>query len=165
MTSNSVIKHSIMTAVAGAAFALSSPAMADIVPVNANSIQGQTVLFNQGVSTGTTVAGFTNQTNTGVTFTASGDTLRAQGGQALIEGALNTMTQSPNDTIGLDNLTLSLTGGGTFNDLEFNLFGGDATSVMFRLLDDQGMAFDFTRALTNGENFFGFQGINGQTIA
>lgn len=137
-------------------FALAaSPASATIILVNASSIQGENVLFNQGVTTGTTVGGFTNDTNTSVAFMASGDVLSARGGQARIEGA----------TAGLDNLMLSLTGGATFNDLEFNLFGGTATSVSFSLVDNMGEVFNFTQALTNGENFFGFQGIDGQTIA
>ena len=46
-----------------------------------------------------------------------------------------------------------------------NLFGGNATSVSFAITDDAGQVFNFAnQALKNGSNFFGFQGILGETI-
>jgi transposase-like protein len=49
--------------------------------------------------------------------------------------------------------------------LEFNLFGGTATSVTFSITDNEGQLFTFANlALGNGENFFGFQGIQNKTI-
>jgi hypothetical protein len=154
---------------AALSLALASPAAATIVIVDASSIQGENVLFNQSVQTGTSVQGFTNQSNTGVNFTGTtlggGNTIRASGGQARVEGSLNTATQNPNDTNLLTSLTFGLVGGVLFNDVEFNLFGGTATSASFTITDNEGQVFNFTNlALGNGSNFFGFQGINGESI-
>lgn len=147
---------------------VASPAAADIVMVSASSIQGDNVLFNMGVQTDTTVFGHT-QAGTDVAFTGTsnaGTTIRANGGQARIEGALDTSTPNPNDTFTLDSLSFDLVGGNTFNNLEFNLFGGDATAATFTILDNQGETTVFSgNALGNGSNFFGFQGINGQSIS
>lgn len=155
-----------ITAVIGAAVAV--PASATIVLVDASDIQGDNVLFNAGVQTGTEVFGAT-QAGTVVEFTGStvggGTTIRANGGQASVEGALDGATNNPNDTLALSSLNFGLIGGNTFNDLEFNVFGGGATSATFLLTDNEGTVFDFTRALGSGSNFFGFQGIDGQSIA
>jgi hypothetical protein len=158
------------TFLAASAFALAvvpAPAAADIVPIDASSIQGSNVLFQDDVQEGTSIIGMLNDDrNTRVTFSAGGDTLTAfSGGQARISGALDTSTNSPTDTIGLTDLTFSLTDGGTFNNLELNLLGGDATGVVFTLIDNMGDDFNFQYALGEGSNFFGFQGINGQSIA
>ncbi|MBU3077849.1 PEPxxWA-CTERM sorting domain-containing protein [Sphingomonas sp. XMGL2] len=155
-------------ALAAIATAAAAPASATIILVDASSIQGDNVLFNVGTQTGTTVNGFT-QGGTTVAFTGStvggGNIIRASGGQAQVEGALNGATPNPNDTLALSGLNFSLVGGNTFNDLEFNVFGGGATSATFVLTDDEGVVFNFVQALGNGSNFFGFQGIDGQTIA
>jgi hypothetical protein len=162
-----------LTLLAASALALAvvpAPAAADIVPVPATSIQGANVLFQDDVQEGTSIMGMLNDDrNTGVTFSAGGNVITSfSGGQARISGALDTSTNNPLDTMGLTNLMFSLTDGGTFNNLELNVFGGDADEVAFTLVDNMGDIFTgaaFTFALTNGENFFGFQGINGQSIA
>ena len=153
-----------------AAIALAAPASATITLVDASSIQGANVLFNTGTQTGTTVQGFTNTGNRAINFTGStvggGQVIRANGGQARIEGALDASTQNPNDTLLLDALEFELADGGLFNNLEFNLFGAGATasSATFALTDNMGELFTFTQALGNGSNFFGFQGVDGQSI-
>lgn len=143
-----------------------APAMADIIIVSPSSIQGQNILFNDGVQTGTTVNGFTNSTpSLGLDFTSGGAELRANGGQARIEGALDGSTQPPNDTVNLTQLFFELTDGGTFNELELRLFGGDATTASFTLVDDAGQVFTFANQAITGDGRFGFRGINGQSIA
>jgi len=146
-----------------------APAAASIMMVDASSIQGDNVLFNTGTQTGSSVIGHT-QSGTLVTFTGTtvggGTTIMANGGQARIEGALNTATQNPNDTLALSTLSFSLANNHTFNNLEFNVFGGGATAVSFLLTDNLGNPFSFlNEGLKNGSNFFGFQGINGESIA
>jgi hypothetical protein len=46
-------------------------------------------------------------------FTSGGATLRAHGDQARVEGALNTNTRPPNDTVNLTQFAFGLTNGGT----------------------------------------------------
>ncbi len=150
-----------------ASAAMASPASADIIQVSASSIQGANVLFNSGTQIGTTVTGLT-QLGTNVLFTGTtlggGNTLIADGGQARVEGALDTSTPNPNDTLLLNSINFSLAGGATFNNLEFNIFGGTATSANILITDNQGDVTPFTVSLGNGQNFVGFQGINGQSI-
>ena len=146
---------------------LGAPALADVVQVNPSSIQGREVLFTGGQQSGNSVNGHLNdQANTGVTFTGANNAiLRAAGGQSQVTGDLDTTTQPPNDTIDLGGLTFGLTDNSLFNDVEFSLFKGAASSVDITVTDDGGQVFSFTNlALTNGENQFGFQGINGQSI-
>ena len=144
--------------------------MATIVIVEASSIQGANVLFNAGVQTGTTVVG---QTQSGTTVNFKGTTtvsnvIRANVGQARVEGDLDTITATPNDTVGLTSLQFALASG-TFTNLEFNLFGAANGGIaFFEAIDDGGQLFNFNTAgytLGNGSNFFGFQGIDGQSIA
>jgi len=154
--------------VALVASAAATPASATIVMVDASSIQGANVLFNNGVQDGTTVFGHT-QGGTQVAFTGTttdSNIIEAEGGQARIQGAPDTTTNNPNDTFLLTSLNFGLVGGHTFNNLEFNLFGGDATSVSFAITDNNGTIWNFNnQALGNGSNFFGFQGISGESIA
>jgi len=143
-----------------------SPAYADIEMVDASSIQGANVLFNVGTQTGTTVNGFTNSSpSKQINFTSGGAVLRAQGGQARIEGDLNGATPNPNDTINLTQLQFELDDGGTFNNLEFRLFGGNATTASFSLTDDMGTVFTFNDVAISPSGFFGFRAVNGQSIA
>lgn len=147
-----------------AAAGVALPAQATIILVRSSLIQGENVLFNTGQQSATTVTGFTNQSTRLVDFTSS-STLRASGGQAKITGGLNAATNNPNDTVNFTNATIDLQDGGLFNDAEFSLFGGNATAVNFTAIDDMGEVFTFSNlALTNGQNQFGFQGINGETI-
>jgi hypothetical protein len=170
MSKLNLLARGLLTAVATSALTLTTPAAADIIPVPASSIQGENVLFNddKSVETGKEVDGVTNRSRAGVTFRST-ENLRAGGGQATITGDLDASTNSPTDTLGITNLSFEMTDGGTFNNLELNLLAGTATSVAFTLIDNMGQIFsgaDFTFALDgNGQNFFGFQGINGQSIA
>lgn len=146
---------------------LASPAFADVIRVSPSSIQGSEVLFNVGQQSGNSVNGFLNNSaNTSLTFTgAAGAILRASGGQSQITGDLNGGTPNPNDTIELNGLSFGLTDATTFNNVEFSLFKGSASAVNISVVDDGGQTFSFNNlALGNGENQFGFQGINGQSI-
>jgi hypothetical protein len=145
---------------------MAAPASADIVQVDASAIQGFNVLFNQGITSGNVVDGFlNNQANSRVLFTGTGGAiLRASGGQASISGDLNGGTPNPNDTIPLNGFSFGMQDNSTFNNVEFNLFGGSATSVNFAVTDDAGTVFNFSKPLGNGSNFVGFQAINGQSI-
>lgn len=158
-------QHYLTFGLALAGLAVVAPANATIIMVSASSIQGDNVLFNDGTQTGTTVSGFTNTTNRIVNFTGGGATLRAEGGQAKVTGDLDRSTRPPGDTINFDMLSFQLDTG-NFNDLEFNLSGGDATAVNFTVIDDDGVSFFFNGlTLGSGSNFFGFQGIDGESIA
>lgn len=146
---------------------LVSPAAADIVQVSASSIQGNNVLFNQGGQQNANIVNglLNNDASTQVDFQGSnGAILRASRGQASITGALDPSTNNPNDTIALNGFTFDLADGSTFNNAEFNLFGGSATGVNFTLTDNAGDLFNFSNALGNGSNRFGFQAIAGQSI-
>jgi len=146
--------------------------MAQVVMVDASSIQGANVLFNVGVQTGPLVVGHT-QGGTLVNFTGTttdSNVIRANGGQARVEGDLDTITAQPNDTLGLTSLMFSLATG-TFTNLEFNLFGSsDGGTAFFSGVDNLGNAFSFDNGgsgfdLGNGSNFFGFQGSGSTSIA
>lgn len=157
----------LLSTVAVAAGLAAVPASATIIIVDASSIQGENVLFNNGVQTGPSVTGST-QNGTTILFSGStlggGNLIRANGGQARVEGALDASTSNPNDTLLLSSLNFGSGSSATFNNLEFNLLGGTASGVNFALTDNAGEVFNFTRALGNGENFFGFVGIDGQSI-
>ena len=163
--------RALMVPAATIAFVTAVPASATIELVDASSIQGANVLFNNGSQTGTLVQGST-QSGTIVNFTGTtvggANIITANGGQARIEGDLDTSTNNPNDTLLLQTLSFGLDGGGTFNNLEFNLFNGGGTTgtVSFILTDNEGQTFNFDDlALGTGSNFFGFIGIDGESIA
>jgi hypothetical protein len=159
------LKKIALAAALGTATLVAAPASATIILVNASTIQGANVLFNTGTQTGTMVTGSTQQ-GTAVNFTGTtvaGNVISANGGQARVEGEGNITTSNPNDTLGLTSLNFSLANNVTFNNLEFNLFGG-AGSANIVITDNAGEVFTFNQALGNGENFFGFVGIDGQSI-
>ena len=162
----------LAVSISAASLMASVSARADIVMVAANSIQGANVLFNNVSQSGTTVTGHT-QGGTIVEFAGTtyggGNIITANGGQAALEGTA---------TARLINLNWHLVGGNTFNNLEFNINtvlnngpnGGGATAVNFTVYDDNLDPFVFNNsgnnyALSNGQNFFGFVGINGQSIS
>jgi hypothetical protein len=111
--------------------------------------------------------GFTNSNpQQSIDIRSGGATIRASGGQASVSGALNGATPNPNDTVNLTQFQLELTDDdATFQDIEFRLFGGNATLANFTLIDDAGTAFTFNNQAITGDGRFGFQAINGQTIA
>lgn len=169
-TSKLSIARKLLLANAGMITAgiMSAPASATIIMVDASSIQGANVLFNAGTQTGTMVNGTTNNGLINVNFTGTStnsNIISANGGQARVEGTSNTITPNPSDTFGLTSLQFALSGGSTFNNLEFNLFGGDASSANFSIIDNEGQLFTFNNVLLgNGSNFLGFQGILGESI-
>ena len=163
------MKKAAILAGAALTFGMSAaPVAAEIVIVDASSIQGANVLFNTGTQTGTSVTASTNTGSDNLRFTGTtvggGNVISANGGQARIEGAPDTSTPNPNDSLLLQTLQFGLSDSGTFNNLEFNLLGGQATTATFVLTDNAGDLFTFTRSLGSGSNFFGVQGINGQSI-
>lgn len=146
-----------------------APAAATITLVSASDIQGANVLFNDGPLTGTTVVGQTT-IDTLVNFTGTttnSNIIVGTGGQARLEGAPN---GNSNDTFGLTSVDFSLASG-TFNNLEFNLNSASAGAVVtFTAIDNNGDPFIFNNdgagfTLGSGENFFGFLGIDNQSIA
>jgi len=162
------MKHLLGAAAALLAALAADRAAAAIVMVDASSIQGANVLFNDGAQSGATVFGFT-QSGAQVLFTgADGDggaVIRADGGQARIEGALNTTSHDSNDSFLLDAVSFHLANDGAFNNLEFNLKGGDASSATFTLVDSGGATFNFADVpLGDGHDDFGFQGVGGDAI-
>jgi hypothetical protein len=170
-------KVSLMGAVAVTAL-FASPAFSTIIMVDASSIQGANVLFNNASMTGNQVFASTNLGTNTLRFTGAtvggGTAITANGGQARIEGGTpNLATNNPNDNLNLSSLNFGLTSG-TFNNLEFNLTGASSgATALFTITDNEGQVFTFGSgglndpllALGNGENFFGFQGINGESIS
>lgn len=144
---------------------MATPAAATIIITSASDFNAENILFNEGVRSGTTIDGFTNITDTRVLFTTMAGTtaLLADGGQARVTGGLDASTRNPNDTVDLDNLSFSLFNGGTFNNVEFRIFGGDGTAS-FSLTDNAGQVFDFNGLALTGDSRFAFQGIDGQSI-
>lgn len=165
-------RFAFAAAVCTAALA-ATPAMATITIVDASTIQGADVMFTGGVQTGAVVTAST-QSGALINFTGSttilGDSsiIRADG--ARIGGTLNTTTAATDDTFGLTSLLFQLDSGATFNNLEFDLFGGaDGGRAFFTALDQNGDIFNFGSfdgfALGSGSNFFAFLGIDGQSIS
>jgi PEP-CTERM motif len=155
-----------LTLLAAAAFAATAvPASATISITDQQQVgQGQTIQFPVQPN-GTSVIGFTNQTNTSVTFsTLTSQTLTTPSqGQARIEATSGT------GQIPLNSLLIALTAPNTtFGYIEFNLFGGGqfttATSVTIHALDQFGNPFDINHAIGNGENFFSALASNGERI-
>jgi hypothetical protein len=169
------MKHPLRATFAVVALMAAAPAAADIIQANPSDQNGTTVHNEGSASTGTTVLGELGQ-GSGVdviftgTTTDSNDLMLSSGqGQAKITGALDTGTSSPNDTFGLTAFNLALEGDALFNWIELSLTG--TGTVTFSLLDDSGTTFtsdangDFIFDLTNGQNKFAFDAINGQSIA
>jgi hypothetical protein len=159
-------KFALLAAAALAATTAATPAWAEISITDMQQVsQGQTIQFPVQPD-GTSVIGFTNQTNTSVTFsTLSGQTLDTPSqGQARIQAVSGTTV------VPLSSLLINLTAPNTtFGYIEFNLFGGtqlaDATSVTIHALDALGNPFDLVVPIGNGENFFSALATNGERIA
>lgn len=162
-----------LTLLAAAAFAATAvPASATITIGNQSVGQGQTVQFNPPSPDGPTIFGYTNQTNTSVTFTSlTSQTLHGTDaqGQSRVE-AISGGTQIP-----LTSIDISLTSGLYFDYAEFNMTNagspGDAVQVTVTGYDQFGAAFsqNFGIApgdptLGNGQNFVSFLASNGEHI-
>ena len=158
-------KLSLLAAAAFAATAV--PASATITIGTQSAGQGQTVQFNPPSPDGATIFGYTNQTNTSVTFSSlTSQTLHGTDaqGQSRVE-AISNGTQVP-----LTSIDISLTTPNTtFDYAEFNMTNagspGDATQATVTGIDQFGTAFSQTfTVLGNGENFVSFLASGGEHI-
>jgi hypothetical protein len=169
------MKHPLKATLAVVALTLAAPAAADIIRATPHADNGTLVHNDGSASTGTTVLGELGQGSgidvifTGTT-TDSSDLLLSNGeGQAKVTGALNTGTSNPNDTFGITAFNIALENDALFDWIELSLTGSG--TVSFSLLDDMGNLFtsdddgSFIFDLTNGQNKFAFQAIDGQSIA
>ena len=165
-----------LTATFAAAILLAAGvAHADIIQAKPSDDQGINVHNDGSAATGTTVLGELGQNSgidvlfTGTTTDSSNLMLSSGQGQATITGALNTGTSNPNDTFNITSFAIALENNALFDWIELSLAG--TGTVSFSLLDDSGTLFTsdptgaFTYALTNGQNKFAFQAVNGQSIA
>ena len=141
--------------VALATLVLIAPAYADAIFTTGNHPQPneENILF-QTDQTGTTIDGFTNQSNTLVQFSSTTDTLIASGGQSDVD-AMDGL---------INNITVTVPGH-TFLDLIFNPFKpASANDLVVTAVTNNG-TFTFTYGDTNGNNFLTITTINGQTIS
>ena len=141
--------------VALATLVLLAPAYADAIFTTGNHPQPneENILF-QTDQTGTTIDGFTNQSNTLVQFSSTTDTLVASGGQSDVD-AMDGL---------INNITVTVPGH-TFLDLIFNPFKpASANDLVVTAVTNNG-TFTFTYGDTNGNNFLTITTINGQTIS
>ena len=169
------MKHPLRATFAIAALMVAAPAAADIIQANPSDQNGTTVHNDGTADTGTTVLGELGQGSgidvlfTGTTTDSNDLRLSSGQGQAVVTGALDAGTSNPNDTFDLTAFNLALENDLGFNWIELSLVG--TGTVSFSLLDDSGTTFtsdangDFIFDLTNGQNRFAFQAINGQSIA
>jgi hypothetical protein len=137
-------------ALAGVAFAtlLSVTSASATIVISAGQSPGnpdENVLFNVGGQTGTTVNGFTNNTNTAVSYTST-QTLSAAGGQADITSAN-----------GITNLSWQLALGSGWTEEQFFLLTNSVGStVTFTYTDQFNQTFTLNSSplSTNGTNPF-----------
>ena len=169
------MKHPLRATFVVAALVMAAPAAADIIEASPYSQNSITVHNEGSAATGSPVLGELGQ-GSGVdviftgTTTDSNDLMLSSGqGQAKVTGALDEGTSNPNDTFGLTAFNLALENDALFNWIELSLTG--TGTVSFSLLDDGGTTFtsdalgNFVYDLTNGQNKFAFQAVNGQSIA
>jgi hypothetical protein len=136
-----------------------------VIDTGAGALQpDENLLFNNNPAPGTTIEGWTNQTNTFVSM-AGGETLVAGGGQARLEAedgqisSLFTFNGLANQLVGFDLSDAGL----AFTSTEFRLFGGTATEATLTFIDTAGQVFQNTFAIpANG--FFNAVAIDGQLI-
>lgn len=119
-------------------------------------------VLTPGAATGTTVSGFTNQSNSQVnvtSLTAAQLSVAAANGQAVFTGA-------GGGAIGTGGFFISLPVG-TFTALAFNLDNvqGQTGGVTISTLEPNAQVTNTQYALGNGSNFFGVLAVNGQSIS
>ena len=141
--------------VALATLVLIVPAYADAIFTTGNHPQpGEENILFQTDQTGTTIEGFTNQSNTMVQFSSTTDTLVGSGGQAdvdAMDGLINDIT-----------VTVP---GHTFQDLIINPFKpASANDLMVTAVTNNG-TFTFTYGDTHGNNFLTIETDGSQTIS
>jgi hypothetical protein len=169
------MKLPLRATLAGLALTLAAPAAADIVQASPSDQNGTLVHNDGSASAGSTVLGELGQ-NSGIdvifsgTTTGGNDLMLSSGqGQATITGGLNAGTSNPNDTFDILSFNVALENNDLFDWIELSLMG--TGTVSFSLLDGNGTTFtsdatgDFIFDLTNGQNKFAFQAIDGQSIA
>ncbi len=164
--------RSIRATVAAALLVAASPAVADIVgppDTRQSDAQGTNVLGPGPAEEGAVVVGDLGN-NSGIevffsgTTTGANDWLRISGGQASVTGAEINSGPPHNDFHDITALDISLTNDAWFDWIELSLMG--TGSVTFNLTDDAGTPFTFANLLLGpGENWFGFDAVNGQSIA
>lgn len=126
---------------------------------NANGLTQENVL-TPGAATGTTVSGFTNQTNTEVNVTSltmAQLSVADANGQAIFTGANGA-------AIGSGGFMISLANGQSFTSLAFNLNNVQGNLGMVTITTLGSEITQTTFELANGSNFFGVAAINGQEI-
>lgn len=124
------------------------------------TIQGpdiENVLMPDEGTTGFTITGHTNQTNTLIDFTSTEEMITTGGGQAALEavdGELGDVMIDGNDpTIG-------------FSHFVFNVHATETGTINISAVDNFGALFDFgpTAASENGQNFFTIGSLDDQYI-
>lgn len=147
--------------VAGLAVIAAGPASATIqIFTGPGAIQpAENVLFNNvPAPSGNQAFGRTNQTSTGVTFTGNEALATPSNGQARVTAADN----------GLSTLQFALSDATQgFTQVEFNLFGSQATATSGTVLftDNLGNVFSQDITINNGQNFVSANAIDNQVIA
>ena len=115
-------------------FALSAGAASANITVVASGVPGnpsQNVLLNSGLS-GTSVVGFTNNSNTSITFTGTETLTEPSSGQARIEAAVGTFNA----------LTIAPTLAGLgFTAMEFNINAAATGTATVQFFDQFGLVF------------------------
>ncbi|OYQ25678.1 hypothetical protein CHU93_13175 [Sandarakinorhabdus cyanobacteriorum] len=116
----------------------------------------ENVLFSGPDPIGNTVIGFTNQTQTRVTFNGIEPLVSPPAGQARIEATDG----------GLTELSFGLDPGLGFKEVEFDLFGthAEATQVVLNFTDQFSTIFAGTYAIHQGGNFFSARAFDNQLI-
>ncbi len=167
------MKYALKAAASAAALMMATPALADVeIFTTPGALQpSENVLLNTG-ATGTVILGTTNQTGTSVLFTSltcTGPTTCTTVGAEAITAPSNGQARVEAVDGSLDALMISLAGGQTFLEFEFNVFNGiDAVQslTIFGMSGGvNGEAFQLTWPLDdNGENYFSGRAFNGQVF-
>lgn len=159
-------------AAAVSALALSAgTAQAAIVLANPSSFNGEEIVFNDvdAIVTGSKLLGFTNQSHTGYYFqgTTSDGTnlLSGEGGvgQATITAFYSDPPQNP---VYITSLEYFRQDGGLFNDTEFRFVKPiDGSQITLFAYDQNNVEYDLGLLTLGGDNRFGIEGINGDSIS
>lgn len=168
-----MINRAIFTlAVAASPLALyAGTAQAAIVLANPSSFNGEEIVFNDvdAIVTGSKLLGFTNQSHTGYYFegTTSDGTNLLSGlggvGQATIT-AFN--SNPPKDPVYITSLEYYRQDGGLFNDTEFRFVKPiDGSQITLFAYDQNNVEYDLGLLTLGGDNRFGIEGINGDSIS
>jgi hypothetical protein len=151
-------------AATAAAITLAAPATAAIIiSPSPGAVQpSENVLTDTNMTGQTTVLGTTNQTNTSVS-------VQSLNGELLRTDMSNGQSRFASTDDSLDFARIFLTQGGSFTQAEFNLFGATGASsvdiTVAGIINGVAGTTTQTFALTNGENFFGFNATGGDLIS